>query len=132
MISLITYHMKRIHVSPNVLETRRQAKLKQIHSIGPVVAASLVKIHRKCGNKACRCATGEGHPAHILTFKVKGKTKSVYVPVSLVPEVKTWVENHKVLKYLVREVTKLSLALIHRHVAASRGGRKRKGPNPRT
>jgi len=124
--------MKRSHVSLNVLERRRQARLKQMHSIGPVLAGSLVKIQRKCGHKACRCATGEGHPAHILTFKVKGKTKSVYVPVNLVTEVKTWVQNHRVLKYLIREVTKLGLALIHRHVAANRGGRKRRSQSSQT
>ena len=120
------------HVTPEILEKQLQAKLKQIHSIGPVLAASIVKIRRKCGNKSCHCASGEGHPAHILTFKVKGKTKSIYVPVSLVAEVKTEVENHKLLKSHIREITKLNLALIQRHVAASRDSCRRQSRKSQT
>ena len=113
--------------SKKVLEKRRDAKLKKLSEIGPFVTASLVKINRKCGNKACRCAKGEGHPAHLLTRAVKGKTQSVYVPVALVDEVKTWVENYRRLKALIREISNLSLATIHKHVPESRAARKKKG-----
>lgn len=118
--------------SKKVLEKRRAAKLKQLSEIGPFVAASLVKIKRKCGNKACRCAKGEEHPAHLLTRAVKGKTQSIYVPVALVDEVKTWVENHKRLKALIREISDLSLATIHNHIPESRAASKKKNPKSRT
>ena len=132
MICVYTYHMVHLNPSPKVLKNRRRAKLKKLATVGPLVTGSLVKIHRKCGNKNCRCAKGEGHPAHILTMKVKGKTQSVYVPVDLVDEVREWVRNYKSLKMLIREVSNLSLAIIHRHVAAGRGAAKKKSPASRT
>lgn len=124
--------MIKLNLSQRVLKNRRAAKLKKIAEIGPLVTGSLVKIHRKCGNKNCRCAKGEGHPAHILTMPVKGKTKSVYVPVDLVDEVRGWVQNHKLLKTLVRDVSNLSLAIIHSHVQTNRGAAKEKNSKSRT
>ncbi len=132
MISVYAYHMVKFNPSPKVLKNRRDAKLKKIAEIGPLVTGSLVKIQRKCGNMNCRCAKGEGHPAHILTMVAKGKTKSVYVPVDLVEEVREWVQNHRSLKTLVRDVSNLSLAIIRCHVAAGRGGARKKDPKPRT
>jgi hypothetical protein len=122
----------KLNPSPKVLKNRRAAILKRMGRVGPLVTGSLVKIHRKCGNKNCRCAKGEGHPAHILTMTVKGKTKSVYVPVDLVHEVREWTQNHKALKAMIREVSDLSLAIIHGHVGASRGGAKKSRPKSRT
>lgn len=122
----------KIYPGKKMTEKRRDAKLKQLGEIRPFVTASLVKIHRKCGNKTCRCASGEGHPAHLLTMKVRGKTKSVYVPIGLVDEVKIWVDNHKRLKKIIREVSNQSLALIHKHVPESRAARKKTGRKSKT
>jgi hypothetical protein len=54
------------------------------------------------------------------------------VPVHLVDEVRLWVTNHKRLKELIREVSKLSLALLHRERPKNRGGGKKKGQKSRT
>jgi hypothetical protein len=55
-----------------------------------------------------------------LTFKVKARTKTVYVPVDMAAEVEQWTQEYRRLKQLIREVTRNSLALIHGHVAARR------------
>jgi hypothetical protein len=55
-----------------------------------------------------------------LTFKQTGKTRTVYVPVELVPEVQQWAREFKRLKQLVRKVTRQNLAIIRRHVAVRR------------
>jgi hypothetical protein len=55
-----------------------------------------------------------------LTFKQAGKTRTVYVPGELVPEVQQWAKEFKRLKQLVRKVTKQNLAIIRRHVAVRR------------
>ena len=101
-------------------EKRREAKLKQLAECKPLVAASLCKVNRRCGNPNCKCARGEFHTAHVLTYKVKGKTRTVHVPKDMVEEVRQWVEEHKRIKRLVREISNNSLAIIHRHVPASR------------
>ena len=101
-------------------EKRREAKLKQLAQCKPLVAAALCKVNRRCGNPNCKCARGEFHSAHVLTYKVKGKTKVVHVPKEMVEEVRRWVQEHKRVKRLVREISNNSLAIVHSHVPASR------------
>ena len=101
----------------NRFEQRRQALLKQLSQLGPFVEGSLIGVkHPTCKHVAWR-----------LTFKVKAKTRTVYVPVDMVQEVKQWTGAYRKLKKLIRNITRNSLALIHSHVgerrAASRGRR---------
>ena len=90
-----------------------------------VLAASLVTIHRTCGNPNCRCARGHKHPGYYLTWKLKARTHTAYVPVDLVPQVKQWTQEHRRLKQLVSQITQLALALIQSHVTARRRRRAR-------
>jgi hypothetical protein len=46
------------------------------------------------------------------------------VPIDLVSEVKTWTQNHRCLKKLIREVSRHSLALIRGHVANQRAAKR--------
>ena len=47
-----------------------------------------------------------------MTFKDQGKTRSVYVPQALLPEVRSWLAEHKRLKHLLHEIHQLSVALL--------------------
>jgi hypothetical protein len=111
--------MKTPKTAQNRFTQRRQARLKEMARLGPFVEGSLIGVqHPRCKHVAWR-----------LTFKVKAKTKTVYVPVDMAAEVKQWTKEYRRLKKLIRDVTRNSLALIHRHVAdrraASRGQRRR-------
>jgi hypothetical protein len=98
------------------LRKRREVLLRQLADVGPFVEGSIVRLpHPTCD-----------HVAHRLTFKVQGRTKAVYVPVDLVEEVELWHRNYKRLKKLVRQITKASLAILHRHVPEKRGARPRR------
>jgi hypothetical protein len=66
------------------------------------------------------------HWAYALSFKVKGKTKTIHVPKDMVTEVQGWVAEYKQVKRLMAEISRNSLGLIHRHVPASRVGGRRK------
>ncbi len=101
-------------------ETRRAAKLKELAACRPFVAASLCQVNRRCGKPGCRCARGQPHRAHVLTYKVKGKTRAVHVPKDLLSEVQEWVKEYKRIKALIRQVSCHSLAILHHHVPASR------------
>jgi hypothetical protein len=107
-------------------EVRRGAKLKELGQVGPLVAGSLCRVKRRCGNPNCKCARGDPHGAYALSFKVKGKTKTVHVPKEMVTEVQGWVTQYKRVKRLLGEISRNSLAIIHRHVPASRAGGRRK------
>jgi hypothetical protein len=105
---------------PTLIRRHLLARLKEFKANGPFVAACLVAFRRKCGRPACHCQSGEGHLGHHLTFKVKGKTRSVYVPQDLLAEVQQWVREHKRLKPLMRHISNLALAQIQAHRAHQR------------
>lgn len=107
-------------LSIGVLEARRDAKLKELARTGPVVQGSLSRIGVKCGNPNCKCARGEKHVSHILTRKFSGKTVSVYVPMDMVETVRKWVNEHRRVKQLLREVSKLNEQIIRAHVPTRR------------
>jgi len=90
----------------------------------PFLAASLVAIRRKCGKAYCLCASGEGHPAHLLTFKDGRKQRAVYVPQEIVKEVAQWVKSHKRLKQLIRDISGLQIAMVRLQVRLRREQRK--------
>jgi hypothetical protein len=97
-------------VSTTLLVQRRDAWLAKLGQLGPMTRGSLVTARR--GN----------HIAHQLTVSVKGKTHTVYVPPGMVAEVREWIANRKRMERILREVSKLNMAIIHRHVPESRGG----------
>lgn len=98
------------------------ARVNKLTAQGPVLAASLVWNGKRCGRPGCRCERGEKHMAYYLTYKEHGKTRTVYVPVDLVKEVRRWIKEHQRLKQLSRELSQLSIAMVKTHVRA----RKRK------
>lgn len=96
---------------------RREAWLKKLAQIGPPLRGSLCTVQR--GN----------HTAHQLTVSVQGKTHTVYVPPDMVEEVKTWILNYRQTQRVLRELAKINMAIIHRHVPESRAaGRNRAQP----
>ena len=102
--------MKAITTRRNRFVTRREAILRQIAHTGPFIEGTMVKLPRK----DCR------HVAHRLTFKVKGRTRAVYVPLDRVKDVETWMKEYKRLKKMIRSVTQASLGELHNHVRARR------------
>ena len=84
--------------------------LKQIAQIGPFVEGSLCEFKR----------AGRKSSSWHLTYKLEGKTHTVYVPVDMVEEVQQWTKEYRRLKELMRKETKQSLAIIHGHVASRR------------
>ena len=116
-------------LSTAVLESRRDARIRELASVGPLLQGSLTRIRVRCGNPNCRCARGEKHQSHILTKKVRGKTKSLYVPVDMVEEVRGWIEEHRRVKLLLKEISELNEKIVRGHVATrrSRGAKRAAG-----
>ena len=89
--------------------------LKQLVKVGPFVEGTLSE-YKRAGRKA-----SSWH----LTYKIEGKTQTVYVPVDMVEEVRQWTEQYRQLKQLIRKETKQSLAIIHSHVASRRAANRK-------
>jgi hypothetical protein len=107
-------------LSIGVLQARRDARLKELAGIGPVLEGSLARIGVRCGNPNCRCARGEKHTAHILKRQVRGKTQSLYVPVDLVEEARRWVDEYRRARKLLSEVSELNRTILRAHVGTKR------------
>jgi len=99
---------------PNQHAARRNATLAQLARVGPFLEGHLSAFKRP----------GCAQPGWHLTYKHKGRTRTVYVPMDLVAEVKVWTRNYQQLKKLIRTVTRHSLALIRSHVARRRAARR--------
>jgi len=103
-------------ILPNRHTQRRQRALRHIAQLGPFIEGSL------CAFKRPGCA----QPGWHLTFKTRGRTRTLYVPMELVATVKQWTLNYRQLKRLIRQVTRHSRALIHRHLANRRAASRSK------
>jgi len=107
-------------LSIGVLQARRDARLKELAGIGPVLEGSLARIGVRCGNPNCRCARGQKHTAHILKRQVRGKTQSLYVPVDRVEEARRWVDEYRRARKLLSEVSELNRTILRAHVGTKR------------
>jgi len=115
----------RVPEHPTQIRRMLDSRLKQLIPAGPLLAASLAFVQKRCGQPSCRCHHGGPlHPAHHLTLKDHGKTRTVYVPQDLLAEVQAWVHEYQRLKTLTAQVSQLTLALIQGHV---RQRRRKKG-----
>jgi hypothetical protein len=107
----------RVPSHPTQIRRMRDSRLKQLAPAGPVLAATLARVNKRCGQPTCSCHHGGPlHQAHHLVFRQEGKTRTVYVPQDLLDEVQTWVQEHQRLKALIHEISQLNLALISGHV----------------
>lgn len=98
---------------PAILLRMLQNRLKKLATTTPALAASFGTYTHRCGRPSCRCHHGGPlHAGQHLTFKEAGKTRSVYVPKQLLPEVRTWLAEHKRLKTLLQEIHQLAVALL--------------------
>jgi len=80
--------------------------LVSIRKIKPFVQASLSISQKRCGNPKCRCAReGPIHETALLTWKEGGRTKTLHVPSDLREEVAKWVEEGKLLKNLMGQMS---------------------------
>jgi hypothetical protein len=117
----------RVPSHPTRIRRMLDSRLKQLVPAGPVLAASLSRVNKRCGQPSCSCHHGGPlHQAHHLTVSEAGKTRTVYVPQDLLEEVRRWVHEYQRLKVLIREVSQLTLALIQGHVTDRRRRRGRR------
>jgi hypothetical protein len=106
----------RVPDHPTLIRRMLDGRLKKLVTTSPVVAASLGFYTLRCGRPMCRCHHGGPlHPGQHITFLDGGKKRCVYVPKGLLPEVRSWIAEHRRLKLLLREIHLLSVALIRTH-----------------
>jgi Family of unknown function (DUF6788) len=105
----------RIPEHPTEIRRMLDARRGRLAPGKPALAATLTQVRKRCGLLTCRCRQGEPHLAWHLTYKEKGKTRTVYVPKDLLGEVRSWVHEHHRLKALLQEIHQLTVALVKTH-----------------
>jgi hypothetical protein len=117
----------RVPDHPTQIRRMLNSRLKQLTPAGPVLAATLSLVDKRCGKPSCACHHGGPlHQAHHVAFRHGGKTRTVYVPQDLIDEVRSWVQEHQRLKTLTGEISQLAVALIRGHVQDRRRRRGRR------
>ena len=74
-----------------VLRRMHQARLRRLRGIGPCLAGSLVR--------------QPGHRSRYLTDKVCGKTRTLYIPLDRLDEVRQWNANFQEARKLLQELS---------------------------
>jgi hypothetical protein len=111
----------RVPGRPTLIRRMLQSRLQQLVPTGPLVAASLNRVSKRCGQPSCSCHHGGPlHQAHHLAFRQAGKTRTVYVPQDLLEEVRAWVLEYRRIKTLIDEISQLTVALVRGHVRQRR------------
>lgn len=100
-------------VSITMLKKQINTRIDKLGKSKQFIVGSLVESKRKCGSKTCVCANGGAlHSAHILTKRKNGKTKTIYIPVDMVEEVREWSREYKNVKKLINEIDEFSEKVI--------------------
>jgi hypothetical protein len=98
-----------------------RAILEQMRRVGPFIEASLTVTHKRCGRPQCRCAQeGPIHETALLTWKEKTVTHTLYVPVQMREEVQTWVDNWKLLRRLIGQMSQTQRQFLLRKKTAKK------------
>lgn len=117
----------RMPKSINTLKRHIDAKITSLGEAGTFMSGSLVEKRWKCAKPDCICnRTGKLHTGYAVTSKVAGKTKSVYVPVAMVDEVKGWVKEYKRIQKVIKEINALAEQVVRLQVPVSRAASRRK------
>lgn len=84
----------------------------QMRRLGPLLKGSLVFREMKCGKANCTCTRGKPHAFFCITYKERGKTKTVYVDKSRQEEALAWSANYKKYKMLLGQHTQVLFSLL--------------------
>lgn len=89
-----------------LLKRMRGTRLRALRGSGFVIAGSLVSF--------------PAHRSMYLTDKVKGKTRTLYIPLDRLEEVRQWNENHKRARRLISELSKIQRAILVLEIRSAR------------
>ena len=96
----------RLPRSPTILRRMRQGRLRSLRSPGFVLAGSLVRFPK--------------HQSLYLTDKVRGRTRTLYIPLARLDEVKEWNAHYKEGRRLMAELSEIQRALLCGEIRAQR------------
>lgn len=94
------------------MRVRSRNLRSQMRKLGPMIQGSVVLRQMKCGKPTCKCNRGHPHTFLCVTYKEKGKTKTVYVNKSLQADALLWSRNYKQFKVFLKEHSLKNLEIL--------------------
>jgi len=92
----------RVPKSLSLMRRMRDARLRQLRRLGPMLGGSLVEF--------------PGHSSRYLTDKVAGKTRTLYIPLGRLKEVSQWNKNWQAARLLTQELSQLQRAILRKEI----------------
>jgi len=92
----------------------------EICSISYLKKGSLFKCYQTCGNPGCRCHREKKYrhgPYWWWSTKESGKTKSILVPEGMLSEVRSYIDNYRLLKSRIKILEEISEKIIRAKIA---------------
>ena len=84
----------------------------EMRRLGPLLKGSVVLREMKCGKINCTCTRGKPHSFLCITYKERGKTKTVYVDKNRTEEALSWFANYKKFKSLLSQHAQVLFSLL--------------------
>jgi len=87
----------------------------EVQAISYLKKGSLTKCYQTCGTAGCRCHKDKKYrhgPYWWWSSKEDGKTKSILVPEGMIGEVRSYIDNYKLLKTKVKMLEEISEKII--------------------
>jgi hypothetical protein len=108
------------------LEQQRDALLARLHALPNLMRGSVYERGRKCGRASCACAQGgPKHPTRQLTVTLGGTTRSRYVRLGELAQVRALIATYEELWAIVNELTAVNLTLLHSTPPSGRAPQRR-------
>lgn len=95
-----------------LLRTKARSLRSRMRKIGSMMQGSPVYRRMTCGKPNCRCRKGFPHTYLCVTYKEKGKTKTIYVNKAMEGEALMLARNYKQHKLLLKELSRLNLEIL--------------------
>src|SRR5512139_688160 len=108
------------------LEQQRDALVARLHALPNLMRGSVYERGRKCGRASCACAQGgPKHPTRQLTVTLGGTTRSRYVRLGELAQVRALIATYEELWAIVNELTAVNLTLLHSTPPSGRAPQRR-------
>ena len=89
-------------------ERQLRSRLSQvIYDSGGLMRATLSVREKVCGKRNCKCAQGEKHLALYLVSKQDKEVRQLFIPSSLEPQVRGWIDEYQRVQDLVEQISEM-------------------------
>jgi len=98
------------------LKARRKRLAGSLPDVEELITGSVVDQGRRCGKEGCRCETGELHGpyTYVVLPRVKGRTRTVYVPAGTADAVRRGASLSTRVRAALEEISAINIELLAR------------------